>query len=115
MNKKLETELETSTIKQTRDKTVEASPIGSAPPGSRVKIEPIRFKQDAVNKVRKENYTFGEKRFLFIPFKVSKDSHQRGVFLKILKGKSGEKDTHKIYHVRFWFNGKARYPLGWER
>ena len=56
MNKKLETELETSTIKQTRDETVEASPIGSASPGSRVKIGPIRFKQEAINKVRKENH-----------------------------------------------------------
>ena len=107
MNKKLETELETSTIKQTRDETVEASATAWAPPGSRVKIEPIRFKQEAINKVRKENYIFGKKRFIYIPFKVSKDTHQRGVVLKVLKGRSGEKITHKIYYVRFWFNGKA--------
>jgi len=107
MIKKLVSELETTAIKQTRDQTVEASPVGSASPGSRVKIEPIRFKQDAVNKVRKENYGFGKKKFLYIPFDVSKDSHQKGAVLKILKGRTGEKFTEKIYYVRFWFNGKA--------
>jgi len=30
-------------------------------------IKPIRFKEDAINKVRKENYVFGKKPNLFIP------------------------------------------------
>lgn len=35
MNKKLDTKLDLKEIKQTRHKSVEASPIGSASPGSR--------------------------------------------------------------------------------
>ena len=65
--KKLETSLETVEIKQTRDK-----------------VEPIRFRDETINKIKKENYNFGKKRFKFIPFKVSKDSHQKGLVLKIL-------------------------------
>jgi integrase len=41
---------------------------------------------------------------LFIPFKVSKDSHQRGLKLKIAKGGV---HTTKTFFVQFWFNGKA--------
>jgi len=70
-DKKLETRLERVEIKQTRDK-----------------VEPIRFRDEAINKVKKENYKFGEKRFKYIPFIVSKDSHQKGLVLKILKGKT---------------------------
>ena len=87
---KLETGLEKVEIKQTRDK-----------------VDPIRFRDDAINKVRKENYNFGKKRFKYIPFKVSKDTHQKGLVLKILKGSPGEKETQKIFYVRFWLNGKA--------
>ena len=49
-------------MKQTRKGS--ASQEGSASPGSGVKIKPIRFKEEAINKVRKVNYDFGEKRFL---------------------------------------------------
>ena len=57
--KKLETSLETVEIKQTKDK-----------------VEPTRFRDEVINKVKKENYNFGKKRFKYIPFKVSKDNHQ---------------------------------------
>ena len=87
-DKKLETPLEKVGIKQTRDK-----------------VEPIRFRDEAINKVKKENYNFGKKRFKYIPFKVSKDSHQKGMVLKILKGTVEDKQTDKIFYVRFWFNG----------
>ncbi len=87
---KLETPLEKVGIKQTRDK-----------------VEPIRFRDEAINKVKKENYNFGKKRFKYIPFKVSKDSHQKGMVLKILKGTVEDKQTDKIFYVRFWFNGKS--------
>jgi hypothetical protein len=40
--KKLETSLETVEIKQTRDK-----------------VEPIRFRDETINKIKKENYNFG--------------------------------------------------------
>mgnify|MGYP000040970317 CR=1 FL=1 len=66
---KLGTELGKADIKQTRPK-----------------LEAIRFRDDAINKIKKENYEFGNKRHLYIPFKVSKDSHQKGLKLRILKG-----------------------------
>ena len=88
--KKLETSLETVEIKQTRDK-----------------VEPIRFRDETINKIKKENYNFGKKRFKFIPFKVSKDSHQKGLVLKILKGRPGNSQTEKIFYLRFWFGGKV--------
>ena len=45
---------------------------------TRTPTQPIRFKDEAINKVRKENYVFGKKTNKFIPFIVSKDSHQKG-------------------------------------
>ena len=44
--KKLETSLETVEIKQTRDK-----------------VEPIRFRDETINKIKKDNYNFGKKSF----------------------------------------------------
>ena len=38
----------------------------------RPKLEAIRFKDDAINKIKKENYEFGNKTQFYIPFKVSK-------------------------------------------
>ena len=76
---KLEAKLEDIEMKQTRKGS--ASQEGSALPGSGVKIKPIRFKEEAINKVRKVNYDFGEKRFLYIPFSVGKNTHQRGLKL----------------------------------
>jgi hypothetical protein len=67
MTEKLEEKLEEVKIKQTRRK-----------------IDPIRFKDEAINKVKKENYVFGKLKELFIPFIVSKDSHQKGLKLKII-------------------------------
>ena len=53
---KLEEKLEEVKIKQTRRK-----------------IDPIRFKDEAINKVKKENYVFGKLKEIFIPFIVSKE------------------------------------------
>ncbi len=85
---KLETPLETVEIKQTRDK-----------------VEPIRFRDEAINKVKKENYNFGKKRFKYIPFKVSKDSHQKGLVLKgtILS----EQWEHAMNLINTWFLYKS--------
>ena len=44
--KKLETQLETVEIKQTRDQ-----------------IDPIRFRDEAINKIKKDNYNFCKKSF----------------------------------------------------
>ena len=93
---KLEEKLEEAKIKQTRRK-----------------IDPIRFKDEAINKVKKENYVFGKLKELFIPFIVSKDSHQKGLKLKIIKGKVGDKETQKTFYVQFWFNGKSdKHKIG---
>tara|TARA_R110002020_G_scaffold303443_1_gene518881 strand:+ start:1277 stop:3001 length:1725 start_codon:yes stop_codon:yes gene_type:complete len=93
---KLDTELDRVEIKQTRDK-----------------INPIRFKDEAINKVRKENYVFGKKRYLYIPFLADKDTHLRGAKLKISKGRSGSKITEKTFYVQFWFNERAnKHKIG---
>ena len=57
---------------------------------SRKKIELIRFKEDVVNKVKSSNYAFGKKRELLIPFKVDKDTHRKGLKLKIYRGNPDE-------------------------
>ena len=87
---KLDTKLDQVEIKQTR-----------------TSIKPIRFKDDAINKVRKDNYVFGKRPNLYIPFLVSKDSHQKGLKLRIYKGATGDKETKKVFYLQFWFNGKA--------
>ena len=80
---------------------------------TRSKIDPIRFKDEAINKVRKENYTFGKRGNLFIPFSVSKDTHQKGLKLRIYKGRPGEKETFKVFYIQFWFNGRAdKHKIG---
>ena len=67
---------------------------------TRAQIKPIRFKDDAINKVRKENYVFGKKPNKFIPFIVSKDSHQKGLKLRIYKGSPGDKETKSFNRKR---------------
>ncbi len=47
---KLDTELDQGEIKQTRHS-----------------LDPIRFRDETINKVRKENYEFDKKRYLYIP------------------------------------------------
>ena len=100
MTEKLDQKLDQVEIEQTRPK--------------KQKIDPIRFKDEAINKVRKENFSWEVKQTdLFIPFIVSKDSHQRGLKLRIYKGKIGKKTTKKVFYVQYWFNGKSRkYKLG---
>jgi len=88
---KLEPELERVEIKQTRTKQIA-----------------ISFKNGAINKINSSQYTFGNKNFLFIPFKVSKDSHQRGLKLKIFRGKD-----LKVFYIQYWFNGKpSKHKIG---
>jgi integrase len=91
MTEKLEPGLEQVEIKQTR----------TAP-------NPIRFNNATINKIRASQYNFGSRNFLFIPFDVSKDSHQRGLKLKIFKGKD-----KKIFFLQYWFTGKpSKYKVG---
>ena len=95
-DEKLDTKLEQVEIKQTRSL-----------------VEPIRFTENAINKVRKENYVFGKRPNLYIPFEVSKDSHLKGLKLRIYKGAPGEKETKKVFYVQYWFNGKAdKHSIG---
>ena len=58
---------------------------------------PIRFKDDAINKVRKQNIVWNKRTDIFIPFKVSKDSHQKGLKLRVFKGALGDKDTRRVF------------------
>ena len=64
---------------------------------TRTQTKPIRFKEDAINKVRKENYVFGKKPNKFISFIVSKDSHQKGLKLQIYKGALWGKETRQVF------------------
>jgi integrase len=50
---------------------------------------------------------FGKKPNKFIPFIVSKDSHQKGLKLRIYRGAPGEKDTKKVFYLQFWFNNRS--------
>jgi hypothetical protein len=80
---------------------------------TRSSVEPIRFTENAINKVRKENYVFGKRPNLYIPFEVSKDSHLKGLKLRIYKGAPGQKDTKKVFYLQFWFGGKAdKHSIG---
>ena len=91
MTEKLDHKLEQVEIKQTRTK-----------PSS------IRFNNGAINKIKSSQYIFGKNNFLFIPFNVSKDSHQRGLKLKIFKGRD-----KKIFFIQYWFNGRpSKYRVG---
>jgi len=68
------------------------------------KVEPIRFKDEAINKVKSSNYAFGNKKELLIPFTVDKDSHRKGLKLKIYRGKPGEINNSKKFVLKFWLN-----------
>ena len=48
---------------------------------------PIRFRDEAINKIRKQNIDFKGKPYVFVPFDVSKDSHQKGLKLRVYKGR----------------------------
>ena len=72
-------------------------------------ITSIRFKDEAINKVKKQNIEFGKRAYIFIPFIVSKDSHQKGLKLKVYKGALGDKETKKHFYLQYWFNGRSRF------
>ena len=74
---------------------------------------PIRFKEDAINKIKKTQIDFGKRSYVFFPFVVSKDSHQKGLKLRVYKGTLGDKETKKVFYIQYWFNGRAqKYRLG---
>jgi len=97
MTEKLEPQLEQIEIKQTR-----------------TFLEPIRFREDAINRVKNTQYKFNNNSFLFIPFKVSNDSHQKGLKLKIFKGTTEDsKINKKIFFIQYWFNGRpSKHKIG---
>ena len=71
---------------------------------SRQKIQTIRFKEDVINKTKSADYIFGNKRELLIPFKSDKDSHRKGLKLKIFKGTQESPNSKKIFVLQFWLN-----------
>ena len=93
MTEKLDQKLDQVEIKQTRSETD--------------KLDPIRFKDEAINKIRKQNIVWGKRSELFIPFIVSKDSHQRGLKLRVYKGSVRSTETRTVFYVQYWFNGRS--------
>ena len=89
-DEKLETVQEKIEIKQTRNK-----------------VDPIRFRDDAINKIKKSQIDFNFKTYKDFPFNVSKDTHQKGLFLRVYKGSNKDTFTKKVFYIRFWFNGKS--------
>ncbi len=70
MKEKLDNKLETTDIKQTRNKEGSASPSGSASPRSRLKRSLLAFRDSAIDKITKTNTQFGKKRFyLYYPYR----------------------------------------------
>ena len=63
MKDKHSNKLVTDEIKQTCNKTVEASPSGSASPGSKSKTQLIDFRDSSIQAIKKTNIEFGPKRF----------------------------------------------------
>jgi len=74
---------------------------------TRNKVDLIRFRDDAINKIKKSNLDFGKKTYKDFPFNVSKDTHQKGLFLRVYKGSNKDTFTKKVFYIRFWFNSKS--------
>ena len=82
MNKKLDTKLDLKEIKQTRHKSVEASPIGSASPGSRNERPLLAFRDSVIDKITKTNTDFLASKFKAYKFDVPKGSSLKGLQLR---------------------------------
>ena len=54
-------------------------------------IKSIEFTNSAIEKLNIDNLDFGSKRYLEIPFNVSKGSHLKGLLLTISKSKETKK------------------------
>ena len=91
MTEKLDNELETKEIKQTRNKRTL-----------------IPFRDSAIDKITKTNTDFDLKRFRLFKFDVPKGSSLKGLNLRV------SKDTGAKYFIMsFWFNSRSDYyPIG---
>ena len=58
---------------------------------------PIRFKDEVINKIKKQNIEFGKRSYVIFPFIVSKDSHLKGLKLRVFKGSMNDSSTKKIF------------------
>ena len=71
-------------------------------------IKSIEFTNTAIEKLKVENLDFKNKRYIEIPFVVSKGSHLKGLVLTISKA-----TKTKNFTLRFWMNERyQRYNLG---
>ena len=107
MKDKHSNKLVTDEIKQTcnkTDKIVEASPSGSASPGSKSKTQLIDFRDSSIQAIKKTNIEFGPKRFKWFKFNVSKGSSLKGLLLRFAKN-----TDRKDFIISFWFQGINRY------
>ncbi len=62
---------------------------------------PIRFKDEAINKIKKQNIDFGKRFYVFFSFIVSKDSHQKGLKRHVYKGTLRDKETKKVFYIQY--------------
>ena len=71
-------------------------------------IKSIEFTNTAIEKLKVDNLDFKNKRYIEIPFVVSKGSHLKGLVLTISKA-----TKTKNFTLRFWMNERyQRYNLG---
>ena len=71
-------------------------------------IKSIEFTNSAIEKLKVDNLDFKNKRYIEIPFVVSKGSHLKGLVLTISKA-----TKTKNFTLRFWMNERyQRYNLG---
>ena len=104
MNKKLDTKHELNKIKQTRNKTVEASAPASASPALRNKRSTIPFRDSAIDKITTSNTEFGSKVYRPFNFDMPKGSSMKGLMLKFYK-----KTQKKSFVLSLWFNKRNEY------
>jgi len=108
MKDKLLNKLVTEEIKQTSNKTVEASATASASPGSRKKRTLLSFRDSAVEKIKNIDISFGASRFKEFKFDVSKGTSLKGLLLRVSRD-TGRKD----FTMSIWFNSKPiHYTIG---
>ena len=106
MNKKLDTKLDLKEIKQTRHKSVEASPIGSASPGSRNERPLLAFRDSVIDKITKTNTDFLASKFKAYKFDVPKGSSLKGLQLRFYRN-----TEIKNFVLSLWFNKMNDYYI----
>ncbi len=101
MKEKLDNKLETTDIKQTRNKEGSASPSGSASPRSRLKRSLLAFRDSAIDKITRTNTEFGDRKYRLFKFDVSKGTSLKGLLLRFART-----TERKDFTMDIWIHGK---------